>query len=175
MNDSEPLSLNLTQDQAEALPYFDLCDQVWSLVDGARTLITQDEGDEEGDEDTVPFAQLYFESLSEYWRIVFAVQELNNNVLAGGFGEFFWNHEDNLNEDVARGLERIGAYDHLEIFKEAAALFLNLDGDDDEEAEEQSDDLRELSRNYAAACKSDMDPRQRLAGYILANFEEFKA
>ncbi|MCB1207677.1 MAG: DUF4375 domain-containing protein [Verrucomicrobiales bacterium] len=175
MNDSEPLILNLSQKQAESLPFADLCDQAWSLVDSARTLITQDEADDEDDEDAVPFAQLYFESLPEYWRIVYAVQELNNNLVAGGFGEFFWTHEDNLNEDVARGLERIGAHDHLEIFKEAAALFLNLDADDDEEADEQADDLRELSRSYLAASESDEDPRERLAVFILANLDEFKA
>ncbi|MBK8040029.1 MAG: DUF4375 domain-containing protein [Verrucomicrobiaceae bacterium] len=162
MNDSHeqpkvlPL-LRLTIDEARALEYFVLCDIAWEAVTSAcaESRFVPEDPDARAED-------VFIDLLPSHWSTVYAVHEMEYDVLAGGFINFFENHGDGLVAAAAKGLADIGASKHRSILLEAADHF-----DDEDEV------IGPFGSAYYAACRSDGDPREMLASYILANFDLF--
>lgn len=151
--------LTMSADEARALDYFALCDKAWAAV----TLACAESQFVPEDADARP-EDVFIDLLPSHWSTAFAVHEMEYDLLAGGFINFFENHGDGLVAAAAKGLEDIGALKHRSILLEAADHF-----DDEDEV------LGRFGSAFYAACRSDGDPRKMLASYILANFDLFTA
>ncbi len=139
--------------QARELPFFNLCELVWSTASEA---CAKSNYRFRFDHDVEAFVFL----LPEPWRVAYAVHELEGYVLGGGFTSFFDTHSKVLHQDALKGFKAIGASKHLEIVRKALKLR------DDEEA------LGELDSLFFDCSKD--DPRKLLAAYILEHFTAFR-
>jgi len=59
--------------------------------------------------------------LERPWLTLHIVHHLDSEVQNGGFHQFFWNYEGELNEVTQSELELIGAKEFVELFKRAVA------------------------------------------------------
>ena len=58
--------------------------------------------------------------LPQPWRALYTSFKLDAEVRNGGFHQFFWNSEGNLNDAIAEDLASFGATQFADIFKRAA-------------------------------------------------------
>lgn len=137
---------------AEAMPFFDLCDRVWDAVVKASNASNFSTEDCEYTESA--FSNL----LEEHWRTTYAIHAMEYDVFASGFETFFANHQSVLNESVLTGFGLIGAREQQAIFEEAIA---------------NQDDVSALSQLDGRYYEASGNARERLAQYIVANFERF--
>ncbi len=65
--------------------------------------------------------------LHQPWRMIYTTFLLDAEVCNGGFHQFFWNSEGQLNDATEADLEIIGASDHLTLFRRGVRLFTEFD------------------------------------------------
>ncbi len=147
--------LNIDLQTAAETPFFDLCDKTWNLVVKAS-----DASNFKGNGLCYPESEFAL-LLPEHWQVAYAIHAMEYDVLAGGFEQFFENHSDVLIPVLDRGLGAINANVHQSIIRDAAKRYRN---------EESLDDLDEA---FYGACRDHSDPREMLAGYIVANHSKF--
>jgi len=61
--------------------------------------------------------------LARPWRAFYTCRTLDGEVVNGGFHQFFWNSEGELNTALEEDLLHVGANGHLPVFQQARRLF----------------------------------------------------
>lgn len=111
-------------------------------------------------------------------RAVYAIFRADFEILNGGFAQLWYNDPEVSNHLVAAA-ERVGAREHLEIFRDAAALWPQAIPADETRLDAQldriSDDaLRDIDERYVATqFKRKTALATVLGRYIRANIREF--
>jgi hypothetical protein len=65
-------------------------------------------------------------ALPQPWRTLYTIINLDSEVGNGGFHQFFWNSEGNLNAATQEDLERVGATRFLNLFRRAVATAIEF-------------------------------------------------
>jgi hypothetical protein len=69
----------------------------------------------------------HIQNLPQPWRCIYTAFWLDAEVRNGGFHQFFWNSEGQLNTATEEDLGRIEAIEIQNIFRRAAACFIEFD------------------------------------------------
>lgn len=88
----------------------------------------------------------FIASLPKQWRIVYTTTWLDDEVINGGFHQFFWNTGGEWNRETEEDLATIGAEPYLQLFRDAKKTFDKYDYA--AEKEKSSDSHEAFKKGY---------------------------